>query len=443
MGYRRSLWQRATRGIALAGIGLAMMITGTASAQFGEAAGIAEAMQPEYYRRDVQLFADGLDMDETQQLILESLYDDYQQEFDRGVEMMHERFEGMKDELQSTSKDEVLSKVFKPIREWAGDRRILGERFLENVRLILTEDQLERWPQFEHRLYREKHLFKGQFSGEKANLFYVIRDMRLDERYLKEIEPTLREYSLALHTVLKQREVEMTSTRNDMLDSLQTQDTDKSMDAIRTQVQARLAVRKVNDDYITIITEKLPSPYDAIFNARAMERAYPRIYRPTPFQRIFDETLAMPTLVDEARPGVEQMQAQYLAELAVANAEMLGTLQQFEPDEYLDRAQAFSARLEERAHRHLPDPIRPLLQRRKEIGRGYLEQLKALVGDEFFAAIPGAERWLRAPRAITNFGPGPQSPKQINRPQSEQNSGRKADGTGVTIRDGGKGGGDS
>ncbi|MCA9296864.1 MAG: hypothetical protein KC983_10105 [Phycisphaerales bacterium] len=412
----QSILQRPLRGLSVAiALGAALVGTASASAQFGEAAGIAEAMQPEYFSRDVVLFADGLNLDDTQRIILESLFEDYTSEFDAGVAAMHARFEGMKDELQQQSgdKDKILGMVFKPIREWSADRQVLGEQFLENLRLILDARQLEYWPQFEQQLYREKQLHRGRFSGESLNLFYVIRDMKLPQAIIDSLDAELRGYSQALHQALKNRERAMMQTQADMLDSLQSQDTSKSMDAIKKQVKARLAVRDVNDNYIQIITSALPDDLGARFSSEALSDAYPRIYRATPYQRIFDDAYELKGLDDEMRASVREMQMAYLTELSVLNNETLGLLKAYEPEEYLDRAEAFSARLDERAHRQINDPVRPMLQRRKEVGRQYLENLKALIGDEQFAQLPNAERWLRAPREVTNYRPRGLTDKDI------------------------------
>jgi hypothetical protein len=414
-----------------------MLFTPTAPAQFGEAAGIAEAMQPEYFSRDIVLFADGLNLDETQRLILESLFHDYTSEFDAGVAAMHERFEGMKDELQQQSgdKDKILGMVFKPIREWSADRQVLGAQFLENLRLILDDRQLEHWPQFEQQLYREKQLHRGRFSGESLNLFYVIRDMKLPQTVIDSLDAELRGYSDALHQALKSRETAMLTTQADMLDSLQSQDTSKSMDAIKRQVKARLAVRAVNDNYTQIITSALPPEFAAHFSSAALADAYPRVYRPTPYQRIFDEAYEIKGLDDDMRKAVRELQMAYLTELSLVNNETVGLLKAYEPEEYLDRAEAFSARLDERAHRQINDPVRPMLQRRKELGRKSLENLKALLGEERFAQLPNAERWLRAPREVTNFRPRPLTDKDIEGNPNFAPTVRPSSTSGTSIKD--------
>jgi len=409
------IMQNVRRIAFVSGLAVAMWLTGTASAQFGEAAGIAEAMQPEYYRRDVDLFARGLNMDDSQKLILESLYEDYVQEFDSGKAAMEQRFEDMKDDLQdaASDKNQVLAMVFTPIRDWADDRRVLGERFLENIRLILNEEQLEQWPAFEQELYREKHLHKGRFSGESVNLFYVLRDMRVPEAVTEAISTEVTAYSNALHNALKHRERETLQSRQTMLESMQTRDTDMSMRAIKRQVAARLQVRDVNDTYIEVIARALPEEYAARFNQEALAKAYPRVYRPVPHQNVFESALRIESLEQETIDDIRQAYTEFLQALAIENQKILTTLRQYEPEEYLDRAAEFSAKMNESVHRQISDPVRPMIQRRKDLGREYLETLKEVIGEERFAAIPGAERWLREPRSVTNYRPRALTEKEI------------------------------
>ena len=58
------------------------------NAQLGEATSIARAMRPEYMTRDVQIFVEGLQLDPSQAMIIETLFDDYNDAFELGLEQM-------------------------------------------------------------------------------------------------------------------------------------------------------------------------------------------------------------------------------------------------------------------------------------------------------------------------------------------------------------------
>src|SRR5688572_21882164 len=161
--------------LSVAIVAISLIVNSAAHAQFGEAAGIAEAMQADYLRRDIVLFQQGLTLDDSQRAIVEALYADYEQAFEDGLARMRKRIEDMREELQSQDVDRVLRIVFKPIEDWSVEKRGLGDQFMENVKVILTPEQQEQWPKFERFIYREKNLNKGTLSGESANLFYIVR----------------------------------------------------------------------------------------------------------------------------------------------------------------------------------------------------------------------------------------------------------------------------
>jgi hypothetical protein len=114
------------RGVVTAAIGAAMCISAGVRAQFGEAAGIAEAMQPDFYKRDVTLIAQELKLDSTQRVIVDALFEDYTAAIDQGIEKMKGRFEEMRDQFQTDDARRVLRLVMQPFKEWAPEKTKIG-----------------------------------------------------------------------------------------------------------------------------------------------------------------------------------------------------------------------------------------------------------------------------------------------------------------------------
>ena len=106
-------------------------------AQLGEAAGFQEAMVPDFFKRDVQLFINGLGLDESQRVILEMLLVDYQDDFDSGTQGMIDKFQEMISELQGGDQRRVMQIVFEPLREWHHDKLALRDQFLITVQSVL------------------------------------------------------------------------------------------------------------------------------------------------------------------------------------------------------------------------------------------------------------------------------------------------------------------
>ena len=81
-----------------------------ASPAQGQLSGVAQAMEPEFFTRDLLIFIEGLDLDETQSVIAEAIFDDYEQQFDLGKAQMEMEIEEMEAEIDASSKAEEAAK---------------------------------------------------------------------------------------------------------------------------------------------------------------------------------------------------------------------------------------------------------------------------------------------------------------------------------------------
>lgn len=400
------LIERSKTVVKVAAAVVVMAVCGsTANAQFGEAAGIAEAMVPDFMTRDVRLFQDGLELDDTQRVIIEALFNDYQDSFDAGLAKMKQRFEEMRPELQAMDERRVMAMVFVPFDEWGKEKAVLREQFLENVRVLLTTEQQEMWPAFDRRLRREKELHKGRLSGESTDLLAIVRDLNLDEETLRPVKPVLEAYDIALDNAIKARQQSISGRSSEMLSHMANENVELSMAIFETQLGRRMAIRSVNDEYILKIAEALPADSGAKFRATALDRAYPRVYRETPAERLLKAALELPDLNPDIRSSVELILQNYQVEVAAMNESLVKTLRDFEPKELRLRAEAFTARMSGGQATKIEDPSREDFARREELGREYAKQLQAVLLPEQFGGLPGAARFINTPDVNTSNTP--------------------------------------
>lgn len=391
---------RFIRRVALvAAMGFAMAIGGTASAQFGEMAGISEATHPEYLSRDIVLFCESLKLDDAQRVIAEAMFNDYQAAFDQSMTAMKQKYEEMHDQLTTGDKDQerVLKLVFAPIRQQLVERKRLGEQFMQNLKVVLSEEQMAYWPAFERRLFREKNLNKGRLSGESVNLLDAIRDAQLDEKTAQNIAPLLEEYEIALDGALRAREASTVTPENKMMMAMEGSDINEQLAEQKRQMSLRLGVRNVNDNFIERIGAALPERFGAAFRQSALDRAYPRVYRETPVQRIMDAADALEGLEPDVKKQIGEMHASFLTDLANVNKELLDSLRAYEPEEVRYRAESFARKNQNQPTEPPNDVTRPKFQNRDEMSRQYVRRLKDLLTAEQFEQLPGATRWVETP----------------------------------------------
>lgn len=380
-----------TATAALAG---SLGLTAIAPAQFGEAAGFGEMMTPYFLRRDLTLFAEGLDLDEGQSMIVESLYWDYEDEHEAGKRRMLERLSNMRNEFENLDRDQVLQLVFKPFEERSTEWEAMRERFVENVKAVLTSEQLERWPKFRRRLRRDKELPKGRLSGESANLFHLVAELDLDERTAMHVEPALDEYDLTIDGDLLVREMHMHDSRLAMMNSIRDDDIDTSLAIYERQIVARIAIRNTNDTFTEIIADTLPSDVGEEFRTMTYERAYPRVYRAIAAQRIFKEARQLEDLATETLDAIVELERAFLDELTPLNERIRHLIQEHEPAQSRHRAANFAARASGVRKPKPTDPTRLEFRKREELGRTYVSLLRDLLTPEQFASLSGSQRFL-------------------------------------------------
>jgi hypothetical protein len=368
-----------------------------AQAQYGQAANFAEVLNPEIFRRDLQVIQEGLDLDEAQSAILESIYFQYEDAFESGKQAMLNRFQEMREDLQTGDKERVLQLVFTPFEDWARERLGLREDFIANVQVILNEEQMAAWPAFYRQFTRTKALPRGQFSGERVNLFRVVENMSLPAETRQALEPALESYGVELHQALEQRETAIRQGQAMTIEAMRNQDEEMSAEASLKEIAGRVRVRNVNDRFIDQIANQLPERYRADFRQGALEEGYPRAYRPTAAVQVFEAALELDGLSPATVNAIRQLQSQFLAEMETINKRLLSKIRDFEPKQAEHRATAYREQMGGRQIERLQDPTREDYDLRRDLGRRYVEQLRELMTEEQFARIPGTARVLRQP----------------------------------------------
>jgi hypothetical protein len=366
----------------------------TASAQMEY---MAEAMQPAYFSRDLVVFAEGLNLDETQEVIVEAMFDSYTDDFEYGWAATQERLnkvaEEMKEQTPSSSKD-TLEPVLNALGDWLIQKRQLDQGLLENIQAILVPEQRALWPSFSQRLYREKHMSRGRLSGESVDLFLIMRDCNLSPVAESTISDSLDEYALALDIAMRNRDSILRGNPKKLFDNILSGNDKRDASLSDDLIKARIEVRDLNDRYTEIVCSQL-SPIDSEdFRARSLKRGYTRIYRRTPAQRLFQQAAENPAYATEVTTQIRALELSYNQELSAINFQLLGLTRKHEPEAQLHREQAGQIRKAGGTPSALEDPTRAIYKKREALGKEYIEMLRALLSADQFLELDGSRRWV-------------------------------------------------
>ena len=268
---------------------------------------------------DISLFNEQLALDDAQQLVLETLFDDYEAAYeersgevqdqmrdlgrqmfstmmspemreqmgermrdirteldeiaaeqgdlssDERRQLWRDRMQQIQEEMQASRSEQgldlemksAMKEIFDLFEAWMVEKAAMRERFVTGVKSQLSDDQMAAWPSFERFLVREKSLPKSRLSGEGVNLFLAIDQYGLDDSSFERLEPLFDAYELALHESLVSRDRFLESSAPKLYKALQGGDPDEARRIVNRQVEYRKAVRDVNDQFIATFTSEV------------------------------------------------------------------------------------------------------------------------------------------------------------------------------------------
>ena len=375
--------------VASLALGAALTLTGPASGQFGASRGFQQ--EPSYTSRDIQLAVDALKLDETQKLIVETLFQDYQGAFRDSQDGFSQGITDMGDKLTLMDRAELLQVVLGALGKWQQRNEQLSEQFIQDVQRLLSEDQQELWPSFEHKMYRRKYLKNGKLSGERLDLFVVMTELDLAETEIQEIQPLLDAYEVELDAALHRREQQSKSSQADAIAAIRNNTNNTNVGAVlaNRQVQLHRVVRDVNEHYVLSIAAALPQEQRAAFLDNVHLRSFTRVYRLTVAQRVFKAAKELQDLTEELLIAIGQLESQYLTELAAFNEKLVQLIKDKEPQDIVYKARMQQAKLTGQSVERPADQTKEQFTKRRELGQRYIDQLKAMLTPEQIALLPG------------------------------------------------------
>ena len=320
--HQKPLGASSMKGIALAV--LTVTLSAPALGQFGDQAGFTEVFKPDFYRRDMQLYSDYLQLEEWQRPIIEILLDDYQVSFDLGTKECRDEMSQLKDELQADP-DNAMMIAMRPIRQWEIDKRELKRLLVADIQGQLSPLQLQRWPSLERAMRREKELPLGSIPGESMNVFVAINELDLDPNDRQEVEPILLKYEIEVDSALVRRREALDKYQDVLKDAMISKDTDTGLDALRKICDKRGEICRLHIGTINDLNATLPEEAAGQFRASILRNGFPMIYSETRVDKLISAVRAMDDLTDDQIGQLDALESAYDASLLSANEMLLET----------------------------------------------------------------------------------------------------------------------
>lgn len=368
-------------------------VAGTASHVMAQGGGgFARAFRPEVQPRDMVIFTDHLDLDDSQRVIVEALIRDYNQALDDEIDVMRQELTETAENMEPGDERRMLDTLMEPLRRLQSRRDELTSTLFVDIQLQLSDDQQERWPSLLRKLTRISSLPMGRLAGETVDLIQQLDLLGLDPVVRQSLQQVVRDYELRLHELLTRRNERLTELDNSAMFAITDRDLDRAMQLIEEEIKLRTAIRDHNLEYIEVLAASMPGDTRDEFVDKAMAAAFPRVFRPQQMESMFEAALALEEISDPIREAIEVLQEVYYIELDDVNDKIVRETLKNEPEQHRSR---MARRVDRAAQERISgseDPIREAYRERDDMNQRYAAELQRLLDPGQFRTLPGAAR---------------------------------------------------
>ena len=402
---------RTRLAVTAIAVGCALTGTPTAEAQFGGRSGMASMFTPDFLPRDLPIFVDALSLEEWQRPVLEVLLQDYDANFTTAADGVRSKMASFKDIAAGANAERVIELISEPLVAWTAEKKKLREDFLAGVRGTLGDTQVENWPRLERALLREKSLPLGELSGESVDLTIVVRETQPSPLALDAARGAIDQYEIALHAALSTRDAALDNAIAPLLKAMSNSDANSGVAMQESLMQKRVLVRDAQDAGIAAIRDALGAEYGAEFERRAMQKAFPQVFRPDPVTPVFEAVMALPDLTDDQKKQVAELKIQFDEELRTVRGELVAAFKSTEPNEPRRRTELARQKAEGATVR-IGDaqPVEQAKKAREDLFEKYRALLVGLLSPEQRDALPGAQKEMPEAANPAMLKPGAAQP---------------------------------
>ena len=270
----------------------------------------------------------------------------------------------------------------------------LRQKFVTEAQAPLATPQVEHWPALERALLREKSLPKGRISGERTDLFKMLKSTGLDQSQSAVLAEQLDAYELALDSALRQRNDSLDDATAKIDRAMQEQNPDKALSIVDHVTALRMAIRATNQQFADSIAAILSADKAQVFQNAVLRATYPQVYRTTIGQKTFAAAAKIDGLDDQTRAGLKSLESAYRAELEQVNQQLRRAIDKNQPLEPRRKFENMKQMMQGNAGKDVlfdeneKDPIADAFTKRRELDARYAKSVAEMLTPEQAAQLP-------------------------------------------------------
>lgn len=284
--------------------------------------GMNQAFDPSVTSQDIDTFTSLFGLDKAQKDAVKQLFDGYQQQFAASAKEMRAKVDAARQEAQDSGDRAAFGEVMTQMTDFRKTKTKMEESFFSDMKVVLSEKQLEKWPSFERTRRRQSTIGNGLMSGERVDLVKLVDDLKLPPAERTGLNEVLEQYSVELDPVLVNRNTVYEEFQGKMRELFSGGDQSAMEEAVKKGREASLKVRDTNRKFAAQIEPALPDAKRSEFTTAFKRESFPQVYRQSGTGRDIDAALKLEGLNDDQKSAIGTIKDGYTRELATLQKEL-------------------------------------------------------------------------------------------------------------------------
>lgn len=385
-----SVLNRVLIGVACLAFAVA---TPAAFGQFGGGGGFGGAEGPQVNREQLEDYANILGMDADQREIAQMMLEEYIDGVQTAMDTMREAAQKARQEFEET-RDRSAFETLRELGEQTRERvSTLEAQLMTDLQTMLTPEQAEAWPKVEMAHRRATTLPRGLMSGERVDLFEIVKGLELEGDQASEAQVVLSDYELALDRALIARNQKF----EEGLELFRERDFESLQSHFESARDASVRVRDTHRTFARRLEAIVPEEKQPAFATAVRQASFPTVYRQNRADRALQAAKGLEDLSSDQRERIEAIGLSTERRMVQVNRKLADTIESNELNMTLRDMMRGGRRGNE-------DGTRDLFREKREVVDQTIEQVRAVLTDEQAAKIESAigndeEREERGDRA--------------------------------------------
>lgn len=360
----------------------------TATAQMGMMGG---GGMDQVTLRGVNAYAKILGFDETQKETALTLLEASQAQ----SKVLAEEMQAKNAELMQRVSDGEGFGVFQKempdlVKGWTERAKKIEGQFFEDLKMICTPEQLEKFDRVERNRRREKGMRFGMMSGSATDLVAIATRTGAAPKDNADYEEAVQQYEAVIDRQLKDLERAGEEMQTKMMDRMKDggamafQDPNAMSDMMKPAVEIAKQLRNANREHARKLGEFMSPELREKFEVEVNAKNYPRIYREPHLLKQMREASTM-DLAPEQRERIDAARAAYLRDAAPINEKWAKAVD--EQEEKMGGTIGVMMQSWRSNDQGGDNPLAEARKARRELDKATEDKIKAILTSDQFAKL--------------------------------------------------------